>query len=235
MTLLDQVLWAIAFALTVAAFYLSRPKPRAWQPALLYRAILGEEELRRWEPSDWLGPGMDWKKLGEGGPELGAILKRRLGDFRLLWFGAGAVELPGLTLHSLEEGSLGTSPEQQAWEKELEQQVGKGKVILAASGKAAMGLLRLLHEAPGLRDRCHAVLLVEPDLEMGWIQANFTHTALDTELNRVTPYLVLRVDRSPPTLVTPPEPPTGRVAVEVLDLAGPPGLPVALLLAAMLA
>ncbi len=235
MKLLDQVLWAVAFALTVAAFYLSRPKPRAWQPALLYRAILGEEELRRWEPSDWLGPGMDWKKLGEGEPELMALVKRRLGDFRLLWFGVGAVELPGLTLHALKEGSLGASPEQQAWEKELEQQVGKGKVILAASGAAVMGLLKLLHDAPGLRDRCHAVILVEPELEKEWVPANFTHAAFDTELNRVTPYLVLRLDRSQSTLATPPEPPTGRVAVEVLDLAGPPGLPVSLLLAAMLA
>ena len=235
MNLLDQVLWAIAVALTAAAFYLSRPKPRAWQPALLYRAILGEEELRRWDPSDWLGPGMDWKKLGEGGAELSILLKRRLGDFRLLWFGPGAVELPGLRLYPVEAGSMGGSPVQQRWEKELEEKVGKGKVILAASGAEVMGLLKLLHEAPGLRDRCFAVLLVEPELDDAWVHANFTHAAFDTELNRVTPYLVLREDPRGPTLVAPPEPPTGRVAVEVLELAGRPGVPVALLLAAMLA
>lgn len=235
MNVLDQVLWALAIALTAAALYLSRPKPRAWQPALLYRAILGEQELRRWEPSEWLGPGMDWKKLEEPGPELTALLHRRLGDLRLLWFGGGASALPGLTLTPVESGSLGSSPEQQRWEKELEQKVGKGKVVVAASGGEAMGLLKLLHEAPGLRDRCFAVVLVEPVLDESWIQSNFTHASFDTELNRVTPYLVLRADRSLPTLVAPPEPPTGRVAVEVLDLAGPPGLPLSLLLAAMLA
>lgn len=235
MNVLDQVLWAIAVALTAAAFYLSRPKPRAWEPALLYRAILGEEDLRRWDPSDWLGPGMDWKKLGEGGPELLALLKRRLGEFRLLWFGAGAVELPGLSLYPVEPGRIGSSPEQQRWEKVLEGKVGKGKVILAASGAEVMELLKLLHEAPGLRDRCLAVVLVEPELDDTWLKPNFTHTTFDTELNRVTPYLILRQDRSLPTLVAPPEPPTGRVAVEVLDLEGPPALPLALLLAAMLA
>lgn len=235
MNVLDQVLWALAVALTAAAFYLSRPKPRAWQPALLYRAILGEEDLRRWDPADWLGPGMDWQKLGQVSPELSVLLKRRLGEFRLLWLGAGAVELPGPSLNPVEPGSIGSSPEQQRWEKALEEKVGKGKVILAASGGEGMGLLKLLHEAPGLRDRCVAVVLVEPELDDAWLKANFTHATFDTELNRVTPYLVLRQDRSLPTLVAPPEPPTGRVAVEVLDLAGPPGLPLALLLAAMLA
>jgi hypothetical protein len=94
----------------------------------------------------------------------------------------------------------------------------KHRRLVFVAGSQAMPLLKLLHVAPGLRDRVQAVVLLDPVLDATWLKDNFNHVSMDTELYRSIPYLVMHQQAVPSPLQTPPLPQTGRAAMEVVDL-----------------
>jgi len=83
--------------------------------------------------------------------------------------------------------------------------------------------LRALKEAPGVRDRVRAVLFVGATFDPGWNAEHLSQDAFDTELDRVTPWLLLRTADGPEAeLPDPPVPSTGRRSIAVHDLGRAP-------------
>ena len=221
MQLLDLTLWILAGALLVPALWWSRRMPRAWEPARLFAGLQGRADLRQagedWQPSDWLGAGITWDNLGESTTE--PALRRRLEGLKLLWLGEVHLPLPGLEPVIVHPPASGIVPLAPSFEAAMDTAVGENRqVIVAAGPEQGMNLLKLLHAAPGLRDRCRAVLLVNLQPEPAWIAAHFDHTQMDTELYRQIPYLCLRTDPAMPLLENPPPPPSTRTAIDVVDL-----------------
>jgi len=112
------------------------------------------------------------------------------------------------------------------------------RAVVVATGDAAGRLARCLHAEPGLRDRVLAVVGLHPALgpHAAWLEAHFGHAEMDTEIARATPWYHLGFiapDVSPPGEPGAPlaetrwpesaPPPTGRVALEVVDLGVLPG------------
>ena len=216
MALLDLGLWMLAAGLAVPALWWSRRQPREWDPARLFRGIRGQEDLsgvgEAWQPSEWLGAGITWENLGEARPG------RRLEGMRVLWLGDATLPLPGLPAARLAPPPR-FDPIEAAWESELEKAAGTARqLVLAAGPDQGMNLLKLLHAAPGLRDRCVAVLLIDLQPDPSWLAAEFTHGKMDTELLRQIPYLCLNSRLDGGVLPMPPAPPTSRTAIEVVDL-----------------
>lgn len=230
----DAALWSAAVALLALALWLTSREGDRWDPATWFAAALGA----RWggspplaegpiEPEGWdgdvraleaaytpaarLGPGLDWPDLEGWTPAVEAALARRLADVRLVWLGEPALAVPAV--------ATATMPSVEAAEPVLEPLLERPEVrlVLAARGAAAQPLLALLRDAPRLRDRLRAVLLVAPEIDAAWLAEKFTHEAFDTELMRQVPYLALRVPGVAP-LPDPPEPPSARRAVLPVDL-----------------
>lgn len=182
-----------------------------------------------YDPARHLGPGGSWDDLADWGAgdavAFREALVRRLPARWVLVDGAGArpALLEGLA------GELGDlavripEPEgppdeaavalRAAMERPLEDL--SDRLVVVATGSAVHLVLRALVEAPGLRDRLLAVvsvggIVMGRDGELAeWMDRWFNAAELDTEMNRVTPYLHLTwVDRET-------EPP------------GIPGLPIA--------
>ncbi len=222
----DAGLWALAVVLFALALWWGRPRPRRYSALWLYEAVRGarrgvvpvsrgdEEPL----PAAWLGAGTDWARLTGDDPAVKAAFERRFRDVCLVWF-----EEPALPLLGLEQRVLATSALEPGQEAALDTLLPRPstRLILAARREAGP-LIHRLHSLPGLRDHVVAVVLIGPELshEGEWLAAHFTHVELDTELDRVVPWLVLRVgtDAESQRLVEPALPDTGRRSFEIIDL-----------------
>lgn len=218
----DMVLFSLAFALTVMALFLSRPQPRVWEIARLFMGIQGKLDLRGqgepWQPSEWLGAGATWEGLMGGQPAVDTALLRRLKDLRLVCIAPDTLSVAGLVCHSLQLPELPPEGLTPAFEAVVEAVLQKHRRLVLVAGSQAMPLLKLLHVAPGLRDRVQAVVLLDPVLDSAWLKDNFNHVSMDTELYRTIPYLLMHQQALPSPLQTPPLPQTGRAAIDVVDL-----------------
>lgn len=229
MTTFDAALWSAAIALGAFATWLALPRPPTWDPRRLFALALGptvpladgadpatagpEDDPRR-----RLGPGCDADAVARWATPVEAALRRRFAGERLVWF-----EAPALTVPELPVSVLGSPA---AAEPALEGLLAdRGTRLVLAARHEAGGLLRLLHGAPGLRDRVRAVLLVDADLsaDQDWIAAHFTHAGFDLEQARVVPFLTLRVQgRTGQVLRPPPAVDRGFPSVSVVDLGAVP-------------
>jgi len=233
--LIDGVLWSVAAGLAAVVLWLTRADGPPWDPASFFGAVLSAlsgpgklaltggpvpEEGFEGTPAELeavddprvrLGAACGWPEVAGWTEATRSAITRRTENVRLVWFEPPPVAVEGLettVLDAVDLAALGrllTRPDT--------------RVILAAHARAD-AVLRLLHEAQGLRDRLRAVLLVAPTLDASWLAPNFMHVAFDTELNRRVPYLTLRAgpDAAAQRLPEPPTPPTGRRAIQVVDL-----------------
>ncbi len=63
------------------------------------------------------------------------------------------------------------------------------RAVIFAGGTDVLSVLQALHHESALRDRVLAVLSLGGVLTGDWIEKNFTHAGMDTELNRATAYM----------------------------------------------
>jgi hypothetical protein len=224
---LDAALWALALALFAGATWLTLRRERPWDAGGFFRADLA---ARRGEPrtddipldlspSARLAHRLSWRDLGTATAD--AARARRLADTVVVWFEPAPLALPDLPANVAELAPADES-NVDAW---AEASVAALAPLLAtphtrvvvAGHARAHDALRLLHAAPGLRDRLRAVLLVHPHLEDAWLRANLTHEAFDVEVLRDVPWLHLRAPGAA-SLPTPPEPESARTCLVVVDL-----------------
>jgi hypothetical protein len=225
----DAVLWALAVALGAAAVWLARPRPLPVDPSRLFAVLLatlhrGEVERAKGTVSDWKArlekelprdiraPDQGW----DADPvELGAAWAGVLG--------------PGVSWDDVADGKADVALERKLADVVFAEAEGvaDGEALLALcltpaarlvvrAGPRAAALLRWLHGSPALRDRIRAVVLVHPILDGAWMAQHWRQDALDTELARTVPWLVLRsgAERVP----APAPSVSGREAVAVHDL-----------------
>ncbi len=170
-----------------------------------------------YDPAARLGPGGSWDDLADWGAGDGIVFleacRRRL-DARWAVLRAPAVRgMPDLVgaLGALAQAVEIPVAEPRAVREALEGLVphASDRLVVVAEGHAAGVVLRALVDAPDLRDRLLACLVVggvlqgEPALD-DWMASHFSARSLDTEVNRVTPYLsVTWLDRGavPPGVV----------------------------------
>lgn len=252
----DAALWSAFIALFCGALYFAWPRPPSWDPVLFHQLVLasffrGELEAKNGTIEDWkakmaallpvgpkppsggwtedpellgadyatttlLGAGVSWDVLAERGAPLAEAVTRRLAEVRVVWFGAPTVVLQGVRVHELPTVDLAVLDALEAGPAT--------RFVLATAHGAA--LLRALKEAPGVRDRLRAVLFVGAAFDPGWNAENLTQDGFDTEVDRVTPWLLLRTADGPEAeLPDPPVPATGRRSIAVHDLGrARPGL-----------
>ena len=139
--------------------------------------------------SPTLGMGVDWETLATDSELLRSRLLER--DSALCW-----VVRDSRTLEALDPWvshiHLMTGPQEELMEN-LSNLLGdvSRRVILVGEGRAAQEWTELLHAEPGLRDRTLAVIGIEADLDAAWLMENFSHEAMDTELERNTAFFHL--------------------------------------------
>lgn len=194
------------------------------------------------DPARILGPGAGWDQVAAWDPALQAVLARRLADVVFVLDGVAepvgaalAEAVPGLRVVAVPPA--GPDPAGAAAVEALFAPVeaalsrDSDRVVLIAAGGAVLRTLAALVEGGGLRDRCLAVLTLGAALgdepARAWLASHFDNERLDTELRRSVPYLcVVDVDPADPLardwadqrLPSPPPLPSGRAAVDVVDL-----------------
>lgn len=157
-----------------------------------------------------LGAGVTWDVLAERGPPLAEAIGRRLADVRVVWFGPAPLQLPGVRSVQRPSVQLDTLDELL---------VSPSTRLVLATQTEGAALLAALKDAAGIRDRVRAVLFVGATFDPAWNAASLSQDAFDTELDRVTPWFVLRSSDAPEAvLLEPPLPATRRHSIAVLDL-----------------
>ncbi len=225
----DAALWSAVVALTAMALWLSRPVPRAWDPARMFavcRSILNgqpvEDALNH--PRARVGVActdtalLNWHHAS--GPDDGVARAVGRHTATLLWWGAPSVTLPSSKrMPGWETVELGTTagPKLEATLEALLADKARRFVVLVSQEPAAF--FAFFADVPGLRDRTRAVVLAGAELgpDTSWIETTFRHEKLDLEMDHALPYLTLRAG-SEVQLRTPAPEPTGRDSIEVIDL-----------------
>lgn len=195
-----------------------------------------------WALDRLLGPGVGWDAVAAWSEPLVTLLQRRLGATR--WAVVAPEASPAVTgLVEALTAALAQRPVEPVFTADpaavieaLEQVAPQhaDRVVIIAIDRSAPALLRALHEAPALRDRCRAHVLLSArfdDADRAWMGESFTHPGMDTELSRTTPYFeVAFIDPeaeplgepglplADTRLVRPPPHPSGRVSIEVVDV-----------------
>lgn len=245
--LVDTALWTAAVVLGSAALWLSRPRPPTYDTARLFGMLVatrirGEVEAAGGDMPQWkaridaelpkgphpgvtgwtgdpaaLGPDHDpavrvgadctWDAVADWTEAARAAVRRRLADVRLVWIGAEAFPVPEIDSVTL------PAPDDAAIAALLNRP--ELRVVLAAGDAPA--LLQWLHDAPALRDRVRAVVLVGAQVDPAWATEHLTHGAFETELVREVPFLQLRTDGAA-ALPEPAEATNHRRSIALVDL-----------------
>ena len=191
----------------------------------------GEIDIIYEDPADFgsgydlvstLGMGADWETVATDMDLVRSRLLER--DSSLHWVvrgGEAARAIEGMVSHfHLMEG-----PKEQVMENlgELLSDLSR-RVVFVGQGAAAQEWTELLHAEAGLRDRTLAVVGLEAELDASWLEENFNHEAMDTELERNTAFFHLDFEgREGRGWPQPPVPDSLRTAVVAAEL-GPIGV-----------
>jgi hypothetical protein len=166
--------------------------------------LVPEEGPGELDPRPIFGPEAGWEELGRGGPAWRAGLQRRFQHLRVVGSGASplaealSAELPAIG------PPLRLDPQQaaQASADGLLEALGdpQQRVLLIAGPGGLRPALDTLLASPALRDRLAAFISLGAEIQgpdqAAWMTEHFTHTALDTELRRIVPYMAV-VDLDP--------------------------------------
>ena len=163
-----------------------------------------------YDPVVRLGVGATWDAVADRAIVVGEAVHRRLADVILVWVGESALAIPGVRTHVV------ASADAEAVLALLD--APSSRVVLATRSHGA-AVLAALKGAPALRDRIRAVWFVGANFDVEWNTAQLSLDAFDTEVDRVTPWFVLRLDDAEnAALVEPPTPASGRRSFAVYDL-----------------
>ena len=171
-----------------------------------------------YELAHGLGMGVDWERLAEEPDAIVSRLVERGGA--LTWVCRGG---------AMHEALAELVPNVLAMDGPESELIGEltallsareSRVVLVGQGLAAQEWTELLHAEEGLRDRTLAVVGVQGLLDVDWMSREFSHNAMDTELERLTPYFQLEFlgDGPAPGWLQPDVPPSERVSVDAVDL-----------------
>lgn len=171
-----------------------------------------------YDPVVRLGVGATWDAVADRAPAVGEAVHRRLADVILVWVGEPVFFVPGVRTHVV------ASADAEGVLALLE--APSSRVILATGGHGP-DVLAAVKAAPALRDRLRALWFVGASFNVEWNTSQLSQDAFDTEVDRVTPWFVLRFDDAEGScLVEPPTPSSGRRSFAVYDLGrADPGLP----------
>ena len=168
--------------------------------------LLGED----YDPVALLGVGATWDAIADRDAAVSAAVHRRLADVRLIWVGEPTFIVPGILSHTVATASA---------EAILQHAEAPATRLVVATREHGAALLAALSEAPALRDRLRAVWFVGATFDPAWNAEKLTQDAFDTEVDRVTPWFVLRLEEGEGTRLTePPTPASGRRSFAVHDL-----------------
>jgi len=189
-----------------------------------------------------LGPGAGWEGVAGWSEALLENLRRRnsLNTWAVVGQGALVEGLAAELERTLGQGRAAhvpvdgdTAPEALAEALDALLPAPSARLVLLVRGDAAGPLLACLHGNPGLRDRARLVLGVGAALgpAAAWLEEHFDHHQMDTEIARALPYMHLGFispgvepvgDPAAPLAGSRfpdvPAPPTGRRAIESVDL-----------------
>jgi len=183
-----------------------------------------------YDPESVLAPGVTWESIAAWDSTTQAAVARRLSDVVVAVVGRDTEALlqavPQVEVVAIE------GVNEAAFASALTE--SQKRLVVIAEGTSVRDFISLLKDAPGLRDRLLAVIILGTDLESdvpdSWIQTHFQHKDFDTELNRRTLYMAVTDpgedwrDASGQRFPEPPVPPSGWAPIEAVDL-GP--LPIA--------
>lgn len=179
-----------------------------------------------YDPGSVMAPGIDWESVALWTDTVQAAITRRLTDVTVVTLGFDGDALREAVPHVRVEdfGEVDTDKILESASQSHE------RLVLIASSDLGFQMVQALHASPELRDRVLAVMSLGVDLATDgrreWMDENFGHLEMDTELNRHTPYMsVVDVDPSRPGLgwadqvfPVPEVPPSGWTPVESIDL-----------------
>lgn len=223
-------------ALTQALLELPDPHARltcmygAGQDAELYEDP--ESAGEAWRLPQYLGQGADWDSLALSGDAIAEAIRRR---GQQVWIQIGAIDLPLQELLPRTSSLSASTPKDTANAIDALGPDGADRFVLLACGADASLILDTLKAFDGLRDRVLAVVLIDPELadRQDWLTEHFNHQDFDTELARPTGWFQLRFLETHPTaqqvadralgLPVPPDPESGRVSIELVELGLLPG------------
>lgn len=157
-----------------------------------------------YDPAVLLGAGGSWDDLADWGAGEGEVFVeacRRRVPARWVVVRAPGAEVPDLLGPLVALTGATVVEEDVAAALAAAVPDAADRLVVVVEGDAVRAVLEALLDAPQVRDRLVAVVAVgariAPDAEAReWLARHFTAAALDTELNRITPYLSLTwVDR----------------------------------------
>jgi hypothetical protein len=165
-----------------------------------------------------LGMGVDWERLAEAPDEIRARLLARGGGLTWVCRGGAMAESISCLVPNLVVMDGPASELLEALTDLLSAR--ESRVVLVGQGLAAQEWTQLLHAQEGLRDRTLAVVGIQAELDADWLARDFTHDAMDTELDRLTPYFQLAFagDGPAPGWPQPEVPKSERVSVDAIEL-----------------
>ncbi len=184
-------------------------------------------------PACSLGPQVTWEDVAAWNEAVVSALRRRHEHTRFAVLGRPGLVAPLGEALGEERALVATADELEALVPEL-----SDRLVVVVAGAEVAALLETAKASPALRDRMRAVVGLGVQLEdlEAWLAEHFTHERMDTEVSRATPWFHLAwVDQGVDPLgvvgtplattrfPTPPVPPTGRVALEPIDLGVLPG------------
>jgi hypothetical protein len=180
------------------------------------------------DPAKNLAPDVGWDDLAAWSDPLTAALGRRLDAVVFVTLGDDAL---GAALDTAAPHSRVVAlPAEAAADPDALRGVPQApheRLALIARGGAAAPLLPLLAEHGDLVDRLAAVVCIGGELQGPAVREAFTHERLEPEVLRAIPYFSLVVvDPAEPLgrawsaqrLPVPPDPPSGRIGIDRIDL-----------------
>ena len=194
----------------------------------------GEEDVVYDDPLDFgpaydlertLGAGVGWETVAL---EREALISRIASRHEnLLWVIRG--DAMRLELQALLPKAVTLDVGFDAMSAELEKLLGdvSTRLVLVGGGAAAFEWTQLLHQNEGLRDRTLAVVGIDGELgepNRAWLEEHFNHDTMDTELERLTPWIQLSFggEEASPNWPEPAMPVSERLSVDSIGLGPVP-------------
>jgi hypothetical protein len=191
-------------------------------------ALLGPEV----DPGQTLSTSLDWEDVAQWSTALKAALGRQLAHTKIVAIDGVLEEALSQAVPELRvEGCPASADMAEALAALVEQPADR--LILISEGEGSWHTLKALTGHAGLRDRLAAAVFLGGAFggedRTAWLAEAFTHEAMDTELNRATPYVCVGwvgadLAAADPDalaaqfLVEPTVPSSGRRSIRVVDL-----------------
>ncbi|MFT5680727.1 MAG: hypothetical protein ACI8RZ_001633 [Myxococcota bacterium] len=181
------------------------------------------------DPVAAIGVGATWEAISQWGDPVRNGLTRKLAHVVVV-----GVETDLAAVMAEQSGGRGIRLEEEGFIEALDAAMTSpaDRIVFVAEGGGVSIILNAMHAHPGLRDRVLAVVslggdIAQSDTQKEWMAEHFTQPAMDTELNRSTPYLsAVLVDAADPLATDwagqrwpiPPPDRSGRTPIQPVDL-----------------